>query len=153
MTNKLIFLDFDGVLHELPNIVPRDWQQIMSTDCYFRPEQVARIKQLCDETGARIVVSSAWRYDFCIEQFNQVLGGLVIGITPHLNLSLPEYSKGGVRLREVLNYLQQENLSDCRWIAIDDQAKHYPDIENAIITDASVGFSVLDLEKGLELLR
>jgi hypothetical protein len=53
---KLLFLDFDGVLNEREPLHP---EVLCST---FHPDKVKRLNRVLRETGAMIVVSSAWRY-------------------------------------------------------------------------------------------
>lgn len=46
---KIIFLDFDGVITTLKS----NWK--------LDNEKMTMIKEICDETGAKIVISSSWR--------------------------------------------------------------------------------------------
>ena len=47
--SKIIFLDFDGVITTLKS----KWT--------IDNEKVELVKQICDATGAKIVISSSWR--------------------------------------------------------------------------------------------
>lgn len=47
--NKIVFLDFDGVITTLKS----NWT--------IDNEKVELVKQICDATGAKIVISSSWR--------------------------------------------------------------------------------------------
>lgn len=59
--NALIFLDFDGVCNSLND----GSYKTTTTETYsFSKSIVNRLKTLCDEVGAKIVISSNWRrYD------------------------------------------------------------------------------------------
>lgn len=46
---KVIFLDFDGVI------------TIPETKWHISLEHIKRIKKICDETGAKLVISSSWQ--------------------------------------------------------------------------------------------
>lgn len=53
---KVIFLDIDGVLNAHEELDPK----IMCGRIY--PDKVARLNMILEETGAMLVLSSAWRY-------------------------------------------------------------------------------------------
>lgn len=83
MSKPLIFLDFDGVLNTY-----KTWGKFPREDA-IEPELVERVKRLCEETDAEIVISSAWRTIYPLNELKRLLekrGGLqpelVIGITP-----------------------------------------------------------------------
>lgn len=64
--DKLVFLDFDGVLnssefaaHQYRN--DESVQDSMGLDL-FDPNAIERMNRIVDETGAKIVVTSSWRY-------------------------------------------------------------------------------------------
>lgn len=127
---KIIFLDFDGVLH---------------------PDGVAKFSRLpvlelflSEMPEAEIVVSSTWREDHTLEQlrgfFSPHLRSRISGVTPSLD---DGYERGG-RQREILSYLENEGLSgeNCTWVALDDIALFFEDAcRNLVLTDASVGFT------------
>ena len=48
---KIIFLDFDGVITTEASYSRLDL------------EKMKLVKKICDETGAKIVISSSWRYN------------------------------------------------------------------------------------------
>jgi hypothetical protein len=52
---RVLFLDIDGVLngHEYDPL---------AASCGLRPDCVARLNRVLDETGCEVVLSSAWRY-------------------------------------------------------------------------------------------
>ncbi|MFD2230381.1 hypothetical protein [Alkalimarinus sediminis] len=52
---------------------------------------------LCDDLNAKIVVTSAWRLDFNIQQFNEIFDGVVIGVTPESEFDI----NGSLTLKEV----------------------------------------------------
>lgn len=75
MMKKFVFLDFDGVI----TTVRSSWR--------FDLEKVMMIQRLCDETGARVVVTSSWRrrtvqemIDTCIEAWAGGVGGIAHSI-------------------------------------------------------------------------
>lgn len=96
----IVFLDFDGVLNHL------DWMRGKGRPHPpFDPACVRRLAQICEQTGARIVVSSSWRAMGAAPPLERLawlrglltgagLGarGEVIGMTPDLS----ERPGGGV---------------------------------------------------------
>ena len=127
---KIIFLDFDGVLH---------------------PDGVAKFSRLpvlerflVEMPDAEVVVSSTWREDHTLDQlrdiFSPPLRSRITGVTPSLD---DGYDLGG-RQSEILTFLANEGLSDtnCCWIALDDNAMFFEDsCQNLVLTDSSIGFT------------
>lgn len=58
---KVIFLDFDGVI-----TIPPRW--------YIKADLIKNVKRIVDATGAKIVVSSAWRMDSVEETIGKMIG-------------------------------------------------------------------------------
>jgi hypothetical protein len=54
---KVIFLDIDGVLNCKSTPNPRKFPYIVD------PKLLKRLKRLLERTGAKVVLSSTWRYD------------------------------------------------------------------------------------------
>jgi len=127
---KIIFLDFDGVLH--PDGIGKFSQlPILEHFLSAMPE-------------AEVVVSSTWREDHTLEQlrgfFSPALQNRITGVTPSLE---DGYEIGG-RQKEILSYLTAENLSNknSSWVALDDIALFFEDsCPNLVLTDSSKGFT------------
>lgn len=110
---KLIFLDFDGVIATQKS----KWK--MDVD------KCNMIKQLCDDTGARIIISSSWRYDnlaHTLEDYqlqNWILTDYCIGVTKRCNLNgktedtewlIP---RRGMEVEEFINrYIEDNSIKD-----------------------------------------
>jgi hypothetical protein len=80
---KIIFLDIDGVLNVTCHA--RD-----SFGCMFWQPFVDNLKSIIDATGAKIVISSTWRFDG-LDRMKKMweirqLPGEVIDITPHIDI-------------------------------------------------------------------
>jgi hypothetical protein len=122
---KLLFLDFDGVLNSYqPTKVgspPPGWedrQPPQSSGINPRGllkeldvDKVALLNDIVSSSGCKVVVSSAWRLQFSLEELRWLLEGAgfvgdVVGVTPDhsrrpkLSLSIP-----GVRGLEIEAYL------------------------------------------------
>jgi len=77
---KVIFLDIDGVL----NLYCESRDEY---GCCFHSHLVDNLKRLIDETGAKIVISSTWRFSGLVIMkemwIKRGLPGEVVGITPN----------------------------------------------------------------------
>jgi hypothetical protein len=130
---KIIFLDFDGVLNTASWLRRQaaDWMSSPKGKPYEKereidPSAVARLNQITEKTGAKIVVSSSWREDYSLEELRTLLRGKgctgdIIGVTPDLSAR----SKGGIwmapsRGRAIQTWLEQNTTSETSFIIIDD---------------------------------
>jgi hypothetical protein len=75
---KVIFLDVDGVLNCKKTANPRKLPYVVDR------RLLARFKRLLDRTGAKVVLSSTWRYDPAGLFSAKHWGIPFIGITPHM---------------------------------------------------------------------
>ena len=108
--NKLLFLDFDGVLHPT----------------HFAGEDPFNRVHLLEESLASsdlgIVISSSWRFTHSIEKLQKLLPGsisnLVIGAT-----GAPVIGKHP-RYQEIQTFLQTHGVSN--WRALDDSYWEFP---------------------------
>lgn len=135
----IVFLDFDGVMHPLPNWTPGDgqWNLVRQRRDFFVPAKVDLILALCRDTGAEIVVTSAWGESFTVAQFNEVFDGRITGLLKPAPLA------GRVivheRYERVLAFLAEGGCGQRRWVAFEDNRKHYPALDNVIFCDGQVG--------------
>ena len=107
---KILFLDFDGVLH--PDEDPPFFTHIGEFE-----------KLLLECPEIEVVIRSSWRVMHPFEElkayFDPQLRDRIIGVTPTLDCG---YQVGG-RQREIEAYLAASNLnnSNALWIALDDR--------------------------------
>ena len=118
--NKIIFLDFDGVLNTehyqgLLQYQGKPWQD--EYGAFFDPKAVKQLKRIIDTTDADIVVESSWKYlglDAMKELWEvRNLPGTIIDITP----SLLGKNKGV----EIASWLSKYAKQDLRYVIIDDE--------------------------------
>lgn len=109
---KVIFLDIDGVL----NLCYEGRDEYGSL---FHPHLVDNLRKIIRETGAKIVISSTWRFSGLVvmkEMWDKrELPGEVIGITP--------------------NFMTHYGTTLCRGKEIDAYLEKYPEIEKYVILD------------------
>ena len=118
--NKIIFLDFDGVLNtehyqDLLQYQDKPWQD--EYGAFFDPKAVKQLKRIIDATDADIVIESSWKYlglDAMKELWKvRNLPGTIIDITP----SLLGKNKGV----EIASWLSKYAKQDIRYVIIDDE--------------------------------
>jgi hypothetical protein len=104
---KVVFLDIDGVVHPLG---------VDNGTTSFDDFCMNRLKRICEEGEADIVLSSSWRVnDFGIKHINRKLEkhgiGRIIGVTPQLSQQC--------RSAEIMDWVQKHPSVE-RYVAIDD---------------------------------
>jgi hypothetical protein len=131
---KIIFLDFDGVLHSHTDF--GSFGKFPNLDRCLR--QMA---------GIEIVVSSTWRETRPLsklrELFPERTREMIVGVTPILD---DGYDKGG-RQKEIEAYLSGHGLTDqnAAWLAIDDVAEFFEeDCPYLLLIDPFEGFTEED---------
>lgn len=145
MTQPVIFLDIDGVL---ANVATR-----------YRhgdPACVARLNRITDATGARIVVSSTWRFQPDIKDKMAAWGvtGEVIGITPDgskrdangLYVSVP-------RGHEIYDWMFANHYDGTRIAILDDDNDMELLVDFLVRTDTYLGLQDADVDKAIALLQ
>lgn len=113
---KYIFLDIDGVLNAHHNTVER-WGGFIGID----PKHVAIFNKLVEETGAEIVLSSAWRSDPDWHK-TMTANGIVdkfLGKTKHL----PTDFRG----IEIAEWLDSNAEKPFKYAILDDNSDMLPD--------------------------
>jgi hypothetical protein len=124
--NKIIFLDFDGVLNSIDQSLA---QQSLERQPMYRlytvdDVRVGILKWIVDMTDAKIVISSTWRMGNSIDWFKGFFEALnwvncpVIGKTPQL--------KGtSFRGDEVNAWMEDRMDTDDKYVILDDDSDFY----------------------------
>jgi hypothetical protein len=76
---KVIFLDIDGVLNYDKWYVSKEYQVLQESENVeldIDPKCAERINNICNETGAKIVISSEWRLSWYGTTMRLVRGGI-----------------------------------------------------------------------------
>ncbi len=129
---KLIFLDIDGVLNNMvwlhamhkagvdPMLVRRELLDRFS---------VQVLNNIVEQTGAKVVISSSWRWGRTMEDMQAILNdngfiGTVIGMTPvdsdKVAKVLGLWGERQQRGHEIQAWLKMYNLSHVPFVVIDD---------------------------------
>lgn len=174
--SKIIFLDVDGVLNH------NSWYKwVMSHPEFLKeggdknidPRSVERIVKICDETGARIVMSSSWR----LWEFNQTLKNLnrIRDLRPILDymVGITERTEDRFRGQEIKYFLNncrkgnfitanRNNLKKAdvefvqfpKYIILDDDTDMLEEQESVFLhIDDRVGITHKDVEKAIKILN
>jgi hypothetical protein len=113
MGMKVIFLDIDGVLNCKKTLNPRKLPYIVD------PELLKCFESLLERTGAKVVLSSTWRYDPAGLFSAKHWGVPFIDVTPDMPTQ--------PRRNEVLAWLKQHPGVD-RYAVIDDEDDELDDL-------------------------
>lgn len=156
---KVIFLDIDGVISTHDSIMEAhrtqyEFSGMQSQANKINTELIKNLKQLQDIMGAKIVISSAWRYSWHIDELRWFLYNRG-EILPESVIATTLYRDDGSRGLEIKEYLElHPEITD--FIILDDDQ----DIEDApelvprwIRTKYEEGFTKEMLEKALLTLR
>ncbi len=151
---KFIFLDFDGVITTYNS----RWN-IDGDKCLL-------IKKLCDETGAKIVISSSWRYATLEDTIEKnhlndwILKDYCYDVTKRFYYSdLEKYwmiPSRGIEIESFLENARDKTLSaDVPYIIFDDDVYDmlYCQREHVIKTDWKNGVTEEDIEKAIKILN
>lgn len=138
--NKIIFLDVDGVLnsqntfkdnHEYRKFFVRNmngtiYDEIIHIMLDIDLDKVFMIRDICNLTGAKVVISSSWRRSRwypLIEERLVALGLPIVGVTPYIN------SKRGEEIRK---YLEENKIDD--FVILDDEIfRDFNELENYLV--------------------
>lgn len=83
---KVIFLDIDGVLNSDEYLDKVKKSEIQGIERDIDVEKVKLLKRAIDETGARVVLSSSWRYTRNARDLKELLAnyGIRVDSTPYI---------------------------------------------------------------------
>lgn len=138
---KVIFLDVDGVLNFekwYQNVDGRNPGNLYGQEGDLDPLCVNRIIKICNETGAKVVISSDWRISWYTTQVRLAKMGLdenyVIDKTP-------EYIWRNVSKHDYFNDDYEETYEYSRGAEIDGWLKEHPEVTNYVIIDDRTDFT------------
>jgi len=136
---KVIFLDIDGVLNNHASLCE---------GVHLLPEKCLLIEDLCEHTGAQVVVSSTWRIGTDIKELKHILwrSGLsnVLDKTPTSN---------GIRGGEIESWLKEHPEVEA-YVIIDDDSD-FLDYQKPyhIHTDMRTGLCRKHIKEAIKILK
>ena len=161
MYDNVLFLDVDGVLNSGPWLMletqkSKDFHRRTDMDIdamSLDPEAVARLQRIVDATGAKIVLSSSWRYMYQPKKFMELLRahgfvGDLIGATP-LSEEVPGRKCRG---DEVAMWLKEYSFLKIKKFVILDDDEKFGDLEHRLVrTSFECGLTDSNVESVISL--
>lgn len=156
---KVIFLDIDGVINSEEFAI---WIHVHPEFCengghfWVDPEKIDMIVNLCEETGAKLVISSSWRgwslratlEDFSTYRDLSRLNPYIVGVTPRLFIHL-NMSRGD----EIQYYLDKDQSITHYCIVDDDNDMLDSQKDNFVMVDYKTGLTEEDVNKIKNILN
>lgn len=171
--NKVIFLDFDGVLNAFyypKQLADRGQAWRDRFGVLFAPECIAQLERIIAATGAHIIISSSWKIPFEGETNEMALNsikqmwearqypGRIEGTIPNLTVQEILAMNCGEDLIchkrfEIEQWLRQH--PECTsYVIIDDEGIVLPKHESHFIqTDRMLGLQKKDAERAIDILH
>ena len=170
MTDKIIFLDFDGVLNteHYQSVLMNDgkvWQD--EYGAFFDPNAVEQLKRIIEATHADIVVESSWKYlglDAMQEMWEaRNMPGRIIGITSSsvsnnwsltANLEDIDSAVGHCKGVEIASWLTEYATQGTQYVIIDDEYVALDSQQNhLILTNPYEGITHELADKAIAILN
>ena len=138
MTQKHLYLDFDGVLH--PNFV--DKGQLFS--------HMQKLTKAIEGKPLRVVISSSWRFHedlgYLRSLFEPTTQSQIVGCTG------PAYIGKWARWNEIIKHVTTNGVKD--WVALDDAYMEFPpECEELILCDGRIGLQDSQMQQLVKWLN
>ena len=167
---KIIFLDIDGVICTDRSQVGMHRKHGTCVAYNWDPCAVAMIQELCDITGAKLVISSSWRHMW--RSFSSCAQYLVSAGFKYSSLFFPDqedFDNGldfktpakmsSTREMEIDLWLNEDYIKKrypyFQWVAIDDSCNfvNQDKQKHVVTTEPRNGFMIEDYNKALNILN
>lgn len=141
---KILFLDIDGVLNSASVLHQKGRGDAICE------KMVARVNQIIEATGCKIVISSTWRLLHKIDQLKQILithglSDVIIDYTPHLN-----YNR--IRGDEIQLWLDSHKVD--KFVILDDNSDMGDDLINYLVqTTWNNGLEDSHVQRAIDILK
>lgn len=161
MTEKVIYLDFDGVVNDThtPIISLRSLWGTENTHSGLCKDLMERVNQIHDATGAVVWVHSSWREAYSEETLNEVLndaglrapycGNVGLG---HLQRKMSYHGDG--RGADIRKHIEENGIEN--YVILDDMCKSAfkPEDHPCLVkTNPKIGIQDADVKKAIEILN
>lgn len=128
---KIVFLDFDGVLHPY------------ASGTFSKLLMFAAWLEAHPHIG--VVFSSTWRYEYPLEElrefFPHQVRAQIVGVTPDLMVKQGLILAAPTRSEEIGSWLR-ENRHVTKWLALDDEPRLFTSLDNVVLTQTSEGLTM-----------
>ena len=146
--NKVIFLDVDGVLNngKWAKEMYDQGVRVYQDDILYEPS-IIQLKRIVDETGALIVVSSAWRQIHTayahLKEWLEKYGMEISGRTPYV---------GGERGDDITAWFKR-NPGEWKYVILDDEEDMSEHRDHLVQTDFDEGLTEADADRCIKMLE
>ncbi len=158
-TDKIIFLDFDGVLNSLRGYLKARAEGRPRVDEYgtaFDGDCVGALRKIVEATDARIVITSSWRFFLDMDDLRKMwtdrqLPASVYSVTPtDLLIDAEEKCGRGIEINEWL----YENGPVGGYVILDDDEEVLPgQLPHLVRTDPEVGLTSFDADRAIGIIN
>lgn len=149
---KYIFLDFDGVLNTEQFQAELAIEGKPCKDIYgplFDPRAIKQLSYIIKMTGAKIVITSSWRFIHSLKVLQQMW--IERGLPGMVYSTLTTENSTKARGEEIMIWLHG---NDNRYVILDDEYDFDTKQQDyVIITNSIRGLSQKDAEKAIEILN
>lgn len=143
---QVVFLDFDGVIINRRSLMERrPLSQKADPDC------VTALNHITDQTGAAIVVSSAWRLDYTVSELGDLLKAW--GVTGSVAGKTPQLGGNTVRGDEIADWMKAQSVHLINVVILDDDADMGWLSPRLIRTEFKPGLTMAEANRAINLLR
>lgn len=141
---KIIFLDIDGPLNSKRTFLAFGSRPLKIQDLVrlCDPVAIGLVRRLCAISGAQIVLSSSWRYEYPFQEIAEALQLPIIDTTPY----------GQTRSIEISGWLE-DHPEVVEFAIIDDIAMPPKLLANAVTIDDDNGITYEDYRKLCQILK
>lgn len=131
---KVLFLDFDGVLHPAT---------INNKSEHFSRNFI--LEEAIKDLECEIVISSSWRFH---TKHSDLLSNLSSNLASRVTGSTGEpYIGKHSRYQEILNYIKANDCLDLDWMALDDAYYEFPNsFDRLILCNPNIGVTKKEAE-------
>lgn len=157
VVSPIVFLDIDGVLVTIQSLTHRR-ERGRNGEIVADRLCVDMLNQITDATGAKIVVSSAWRFSGLLEM-RAILNlwgvtGEVIDLIPDLTTRRPGgLWEGKERWTEIQNWIHENSVGLTRFVILDDIADMGPYNQFHVCTKESEGLLREQAYRAVQIIR
>jgi DNA-binding LacI/PurR family transcriptional regulator len=148
ITDAIVFLDIDGVL------IPYDLTAHGSSRAVFSGSAISALNRITDQTGAKIIISSTWRYYHNLDALRRILAqeGVTGEIVDALHTDYPADQAPSSRGEEINHWLLEKHYKG-PFVILDDDTAIDPLNERHVHIMSSKCLSHSDAEMAISMLK
>lgn len=154
-TRKVIFLDIDGVINSGNNMEINARLKRTEETMYFDPVCMKLLKELVEDTGADLILSSDWRFpdeqtkSIChLQNLMKRLADYEIGLAGQTGKAL-------IWRNDEINEWLQAHPEVESYVILDDVNDNFEgeNLKRLVLTDEVIGLTAEDIAKAARILR